>query len=43
MLEHHGIKVVIEIDVDTTHQLDELTRLSPVVAAFLVEVLANEV
>jgi hypothetical protein len=43
ILEHHRINIVIGIEVDATHKLDELTRLSPVVAAFLVEVLANQV
>ena len=43
MPDYHGISVVVGINVDAPHQLDELACFSPVVAACLIEVLANEV
>src|SRR3990170_1811956 len=41
--EDGGVDVVVRIDVDTAHQLDQLSRLSSVVAASLVQGFANEV
>jgi hypothetical protein len=43
VLEDRGVDVVGRVDVDPTHELDQLARLSQIMAAGLVQGFADEV
>ena len=42
MPENNGVDVVLGIDINAAHKLDELSRFSPVVAAGFVQSLADQ-
>lgn len=43
VLQDGSVDVVVGIDVDTAHKLDEPTRLRQIVAAGLIQIFADEV